>query len=158
MAASGAASAPLVNVRLSSRASWSPSRKVFAGWARAALGRSGAGQEISVLVVGEARSRALNRRYRGRDHATNVLSFPAASVAAGPAQLLGDLVICPKVLRREAREQHKRLKDHWTHLFVHGVLHLVGYDHEVASDALRMERREIRILRSMGIANPYRSR
>jgi probable rRNA maturation factor len=162
MAASGAIArvlpAPLVNVLRSSRGSWVPSRQVLAAWARAALGRAGAGQEISVLVVGEARSRALNRRYRGRDHATNVLSFPAAPPPAGPTRLLGDLVICPKVLRREARAQHKRLKDHWTHLFVHGLLHLIGYDHEVASEALRMERREIRILRSMGIANPYRSR
>ena len=111
-----------------------------------------------MLVVGEARSRALNRRYRGQDHATNVLSFPAAALATGPAQLLGDLVICPQVLRREARAQHKRLQDHWMHLFVHGLLHLTGYDHEADSDAQRMERREIRILRSMGIANPYRSR
>jgi probable rRNA maturation factor len=135
-----------------------PPRQALAEWASAALGRAAPGREISVLVVGEARSRALNRRYRGRDKSTNVLSFPAANAAAGHVQLLGDLVICPPVLRREARAQHKRLKDHWTHLFVHGLLHLVGYDHERSRDALRMERREIRILRRMGIANPYRSR
>ncbi|MGA3158774.1 MAG: rRNA maturation RNase YbeY [Steroidobacteraceae bacterium] len=147
---------PLISVRSQSRASGVPSRQTFTTWARAALGRTAPGREISVLVVGEQRSRALNRRYRGRDKPTNVLSFPAAT--AGAAQLLGDLVICPQVLRREAREQHKRLKDHWTHLFVHGLLHLIGYDHERAPDQRRMERREIRILRSMGIANPYRSR
>jgi len=153
-----ARAAPLVSVHSHSRGGWVPPRQAFAEWARAALGRAGPGREISVLVVGEARSRALNRRYRGRDKSTNVLSFPAAKAVAGPAQLLGDLVICPTVLRREARAQHKRLKDHWTHLIVHGLLHLIGYDHEQARDARRMERREIRILRGMGIANPYRSR
>lgn len=149
---------PLISVRRQSRASGVPSRQTFTAWARAALGRAAPGREISVLVVGEQRSRALNRRYRGRDNPTNVLSFPAATAGVGAAQLLGDLVICPQVLRREARAQHKRLKDHWTHLFVHGLLHLIGYDHERIRDQLRMERREIRILRSMGIANPYRSR
>ena len=161
MPASGAtarAAAPLVNVQRSTRNSWVPSHRAFSTWARAALGRAAAGREISVLVVGEARARALNRQYRGRDYATNVLSFPAVAASAAPALPLGDLVICPPVLHREARAQHKRLKDHWTHLFVHGVLHLIGHDHELASDALRMERREIRILRSMGIANPYVSR
>jgi probable rRNA maturation factor len=149
---------PLIRVRSQSRARGVPSRQAFRAWARAALGRAAPGREISVLVVGEAHSRALNRRYRGRDAPTNVLSFPAATAGAGAVLLLGDLVICPQVLRREARAQHKRLKDHWTHLFVHGLLHLIGFDHERASDAQRMERREIRILRSMGIANPYRSR
>jgi probable rRNA maturation factor len=145
-------------VQRHSRGNWVPPRQAFTEWASAALGRAAPGREISVLVVGEARSRALNRRYRGHDRSTNVLSFPALTTVAGAAQPLGDLVICPPVLRREARAQHKRLKDHWTHLFVHGLLHLIGYDHEQARDAQRMERREIRILRRMGIANPYRSR
>jgi len=162
MAAKGAGTralpGPVISVHSHSRGSWVPPRQALIAWASAALGRAAPGREISVLVVGEARSRALNRRYRGRDKSTNVLSFPAASAGAAPAQLLGDLVICPQVLRREARAKRKRLKDHWTHLFVHGLLHLIGYDHEQAGDALRMERREIRILRGMGIANPYRSR
>ena len=153
-----AAPGPLISVQSHSRGNWVPPRQALTEWASAALGRAAPGREISVLVVGEARSRALNRRYRGHDKSTNVLSFPAATAVDGPAQLLGDLVICPPVLRREARAQHKRLKDHWTHLFVHGLLHLIGYDHEQARDAQRMERREIRILRGMGIANPYRSR
>jgi probable rRNA maturation factor len=132
------------------------------------LGRTAAGREISVLLVGPARSRQLNQRYRGKDAPTNVLSFPAPvatlkasrsvpSLPVGSGDLLGDLVICPSVLRLEARAQHKRVRDHWAHLFVHGVLHLVGFDHERLGDARRMERREIRILRGLGIANPYRS-
>jgi probable rRNA maturation factor len=109
-----------------------------------------------VSLVGAARSRSLNARYRGRDHATNVLSFPAPPAGAGRAGLLGDLVICPAVLRAEARAQHKSARAHWAHLVVHGVLHLAGYDHERADQARRMEGREVRVLRGLGIANPYR--
>ena len=116
----------------------------------------GEGCELAVYVVGAGRSRALNARYRRRDHATNVLSFPAAPLPARPRPL-GDLVLCPQVLEREAREQGKSLRAHWTHLFVHGVLHLTGFDHAHAADARRMERREIRVLRTLGVANPYRS-
>jgi len=88
-----------------------------------------------------------------------VLSFPAAADARAPAapQPLGDLVICPAVLRAEAREQGKSVRAHWAHLVVHGALHLVGYDHEHRNDAERMERREIAVLRRLGFANPYRS-
>jgi probable rRNA maturation factor len=111
-------------------------------------------------MVGPAESRRLNSRYRGRDRATNVLSFPAAALPAaiyGAVRPLGDLVICPQVLRTEAREQRKSLRAHWAHLVVHGALHLIGYDHERDADATRMERREIRVLRRLGFANPYRS-
>jgi probable rRNA maturation factor len=134
-----------------------PARRLLQRWAVAALGRRVAGREISVLLVDPVHSRRLNHRYRGRDHSTNVLSFPAAPVTNQPAVSLGDLVICPQVLNREAREQGKRREAHWTHLFVHGLLHLVGYDHEQESDAVRMERREIRVLRQLGVGNPYRS-
>jgi probable rRNA maturation factor len=126
-------------------------------WAHMALGRRASGCEIAVYVVGAARSRALNARYRKRDHATNVLSFPATALPIAPRPL-GDLVICASVLEREARQQGKSLHAHWAHLFVHGVLHLAGYDHECAADAGRMERREIRVLRELGFDNPYRGR
>jgi rRNA maturation RNase YbeY len=103
-----------------------------------------------------------------------VLSFPAADLPAGRSKAvgrmpptatlddqmirpLGDLVICPQVLRAEAREQHKTLRAHWAHLVVHGALHLVGYDHEDPADANRMERREVSVLRRLGFPNPYRS-
>ena len=112
-------------------------------------------------MVGPAESRRLNARFRDRDKPTNVLSFPVAELPAPEAvdgpRPLGDLVICPQVLRAEAREQRKSLRAHWAHLVVHGSLHLIGYDHQRDADADRMERREIAVLRRLGFANPYRS-
>ena len=139
---------------------WSPRRADLERWARAALGRHALGAELGVRMVSPAESRRLNARYRGLDAPTNVLSFPSPAMPAGTprgARALGDLVICPRVLRGEARAQAKTLKAHWAHLVVHGSLHLIGYDHERASDARRMERREIAVLRRLGFANPYRS-
>ena len=106
-----------------------------ARWAGAALGARGAGREIARARRRRAReSRALNRDYRGKDKPTNVLSFPAPTLRARQRQRralpLGDLVICPQVVRREARAQGKTAQAHWAHLVVHGTLHLVGYDHE----------------------------
>lgn len=136
-----------------------PSRHLLRRWASAALGARGAGRELALSIVGAMRMRTLNRRYRGKDKPTNVLSFPAQPhpVARGATALpLGDVVICPAVLRREAREQGKPERAHWAHLVVHGTLHLVGYDHERDADARRMERREIAVLRALGFDNPYR--
>jgi probable rRNA maturation factor len=128
-------------------------------WARAALGARGAGRELAVRVVGAAEGRRLNAAWRGKDYATNVLSFPAPAAprAAGiPPAALGDVVICAPVVAREARAQRKPLVAHWAHLVVHGSLHLLGYDHERAADARRMERRERRVLAALGFDNPYR--
>jgi len=138
--------------------SWAPSRRELTRWACTALGARASGRELGVAVVGAAESRRLNARYRGRDRATNVLSFPAPAPAhtACPTPL-GDLVICAQVLRTEARAQAKPLSAHWAHLVVHGALHLIGYDHERDADARRMERREIAVLRRLGFPNPYRS-
>ena len=146
-----------VQVRRRVRA-WSPARRELAHWAATAIGRRFAGRELGVALVGAPESRRLNARYRGRDYPTNVLSFPpAAQPARGAPTPLGDLVICPRVLRQEARAQARPLRAHWAHLVVHGTLHLIGYDHERAADARRMERREIAVLRRLGFANPYRS-
>ncbi len=137
---------------------WAPSRRELMAWAGAALGRRASGSELGVAVVGAPESRRLNARYRGRDYPTNVLSFPAAAAAATVRpRPLGDLVICARVLRAEARAQEKTLRAHWAHLVVHGALHLIGYDHKGGADAQRMERREIAVLRRLGFANPYRS-
>ena len=147
-----------VSVTREVRAGWMPPLRDFRLWADTVLGSSAPKREISVLLVGERRSRALNARYRGRDRSTNVLSFPAPAVATRSSGALGDLVICPAVLRAEAREQRKDVRSHWAHMVVHGLLHLLGYEHERERDAQRMERREVRVLRRLGIANPYVSR
>ncbi|HEY7886997.1 MAG TPA: rRNA maturation RNase YbeY [Steroidobacteraceae bacterium] len=157
-----------VDVQTGVRA-WAPRARDFATWAGTALGRRAADGELGIRVVGSAESRRLNARYRGKDKPTNVLSFPPAPLpgsaggvsAAGVPQPgdprpLGDLVICAQVVRSEAREQRKPLEAHWAHLVVHGALHLIGYDHERESEAKRMERREIAVLRRLGFTNPYR--
>lgn len=126
--------------------------------ARAAIGDlTGGPGEISVVLADDPRVRALNRQYRGQDKPTNVLSFPnmEAPSAAGVGRLLGDVILARETLQREAREQHKSLEDHLAHLVVHGVLHLLGYDHEEAAEATEMEDRERRILAGLGIADPY---
>ena len=134
-----------------------PGQRSIATWAAAALGPKAAGKEIAVQVVTPAAIRRLNRDYRGKDKPTNVLSFPTTAPAGVKPQPLGDIVICPAVLKREAREQGKPERAHWAHLVVHGTLHLVGYDHEDDADARRMERREVAVLRRLGFPDPYRS-
>ena len=148
---------PALRVERRVRAGWQPTRADFRGWAGAALGRAAARSELGLRLVGPAESRSLNACYRGHDHATNVLSFPALPSATSVAGWLGDLVLCPAVVRAEARAQGKSARAHWAHLVVHGVLHLLGFDHEHPQQARRMERREIACLRRIGIANPYRA-
>lgn len=134
-----------------------PTRKQFRLWAEAALagiGDDSARRMLSIRIVDTEESAALNGQYRHKQGPTNILSFPvpAESQQAG---LLGDLAICAPVVTREATEQHKPLPHHWAHLVVHGVLHLLGYDHEKPRDAKTMETLEIRILAGLGIQDPY---
>ncbi len=120
--------------------------------------RHGAG--VSIRIVGAAESRRLNAAWRGKDKPTNVLSFPSGLAGgqnpapAGPFPL-GDLVICAPVVAREAREQGKASRAHWAHMVVHGVLHLLGYDHELDREAESMEAREMNLLATFGYPNPY---
>jgi probable rRNA maturation factor len=116
---------------------------------------------MTIRIVGANESRHLNRTYRGKDKPTNVLSFPADVPRMGdgphdgPGGVLGDLAICAPIVAREAREQGKSPRAHWAHMVVHGVLHLLGYDHENDRDAQAMESREVKILSHFGYANPY---
>jgi len=146
-----------VELSRAARVSGVPSKRLLGAWAAAAAGRRGARAVVSLRVVGPAEGRRLNRDYRGRDYATNVLSFPAGAVPAVEPRPLGDLVVCASVVAREAREQRKPVRAHWAHLVVHGVLHLLGHDHEDDADARRMERREVAVLRALGFPNPYRT-
>ena len=119
---------------------------------------------VDITLANDDEQRTLNRTWRGKDTATNVLAFPLTSIGADPAMpvppgaplLLGDVVLAFETVRREAEEQDKPLGHHLQHLIVHGVLHLLGYDHENAADAAIMEAREIAILSELGVPNPYR--
>ena len=125
-----------------------PTRAALARIAIAALERDA---DVTFRFVDGREGRALNRRYRGRDYATNVLTF----VYDDEMSLTGDIVLCAPVIAKEARAQHKTLRAHYAHLVIHGMLHLQGYDHERDADAARMEAREIALLRALGYENPY---
>jgi probable rRNA maturation factor len=112
---------------------------------------------LAIALANDATVRVLNRDFRGKDKPTNVLSFPADARATLPGEprFLGDIVLARQTVAREARQQEKRLAHHLTHLVVHGVLHLLDYDHETAADTQRMESLEVRILAQLGVPDPY---
>lgn len=115
--------------------------------------------ELCLVLADDGLVRRLNRRWRGRDRSTNVLSFPASSDRVrGAPLLLGDVVLAFETVAREAAAQGKSLGHHLAHLVAHGVLHLVGFDHEADAEARRMENLERRVLARLGIADPYRER
>ena len=133
-----------------------PSHAKLRNWARSAAGSKRKG-EITVRIVRVSESAALNSEYRGKKGPTNVLSFPAAPAPAVRGELLpiGDVVICASVVKREAREQGKKLDAHWAHMVVHGTLHLFGFDHEGRREAAVMEKRERSLLAALGFPDPY---
>jgi probable rRNA maturation factor len=133
-----------------------PAARSFGNWVRAALrGRHQGRRQVNIILFDERSAREINRRYRGRNHATNVLSWPYEPAPQETTGLLGDLVICPAVVAREAAEQGKPLRDHYAHLTVHGVLHLLGFDHQTPAEADRMEDLERRILAELDLPDPY---
>ena len=141
-----------------------PAAVSFRRWVAAALDGRIREADLAIRIVDAKEGRALNRHYRGKDYATNVLSFPA-DVAEGvklpkgvKMPLLGDLVICAPVVAKEARDQGKPLNAHYAHLTVHGALHLLGWDHEDECDAECMEKLEREILAGLGIDDPYLER
>jgi probable rRNA maturation factor len=136
-----------LTVQRASRAMHIPPDARLGRWAKAALTRPA---EVTLRYVAQEEGRRLNREYRGRDYATNVLTFIYET-----RPLSGDVVICAPVVAREAREQGKDVAAHHAHLLVHGLLHLQGYDHEDDRDARRMERRERAILARLGFGDPY---
>jgi len=150
-----------VEIQIAFRRNGVPHARTLRRWVLAALQtapRNGA-RVVTVRIVGNAESRKLNRDWRGKDRPTNVLSFPA-----GPTDHvshiarhvpLGDIVLCLPVIAREAREQGKPLQAHWAHMIVHGVLHLLGYDHVKSRDAKIMESLEVEILARLGYQDPY---
>jgi probable rRNA maturation factor len=146
-----------LSVGYAARRAGVPAPASFRRWVEAALrgARRRKATELSIRIVDTAEGRALNRDYRGKDYATNVLSFPVELPPGVDLPLIGDLAICAPVVAREAAEQGKDPRDHWAHMTVHGVLHLLGYDHIEDAEAEAMEALETRILAGLGIADPY---
>ncbi|TYA51953.1 rRNA maturation RNase YbeY [Aggregatibacter actinomycetemcomitans] len=126
-------------------------------WATAAVQPQSGEIEMTVRIVDETESHALNLNYRGKDRPTNVLSFPFECPDEVELPLLGDLVICRQVVEREAQEQEKPLMAHWAHMVVHGSLHLLGYDHIEDDEAEEMESLETQIMIGLGFVDPYLS-
>jgi len=125
-----------------------PTRSQFRRWVKAALSQSA---EIVIRIVDEMEGQQLNRQFRGKDYATNVLTFADHDIQP----LLGDIVLCAPVIEQEAQQQHKQLQAHYAHMTIHGILHLQGYDHLDDSEAAEMEQLEIQILSQFGLPNPY---
>jgi probable rRNA maturation factor len=134
-----------------------PAPASFRRWVEAALkgARRRKATEVAIRIVDAEEGQALNLQYRGRDYATNVLSFEADLPPGVNLPLIGDLVICAPVVAREAADQGKKANDHWAHLTIHGTLHLLGYDHIVDAEAEAMEALETRVLAGLGITDPY---
>lgn len=132
-----------------------PAAGTLRAYAEAALAGRREDGELSVRLVDADEGRALNRDYRDKDYATNVLSFPAELPPGVPLPILGDLVLCAPVIAREAEEQGKPLKHHYAHMLVHGVLHLLGHDHMDEAEAEAMEAIEREVLAGLDIPDPY---
>ena len=144
-----------VSVSYASPRTGVPAATSFRNWVAAALRGRIREADLAIRIVGAKEGRALNRHYRGKDYATNVLSFPAELPEGVKMPLLGDLVICAPVVAREAKEQHKPAVAHYAHLTVHGVLHLLGWDHDDDKEAEAMEQLERDILAELGLPDPY---
>lgn len=146
-----------LDLQLATEAGDLPAEAQLRRWVELALRQRTADSELTIRLVGAEEGQELNRTYRHKDYATNVLSFPA-EVPDGllDIPLLGDLVICVPVVEREAREQNKALEAHWAHLVIHGCLHLLGYDHIDDEEAEEMESLERQLLAELGYPDPYR--
>ena len=146
---------PMIDVQFAVSVEGMPEESVIRQWVLQALPNDKKDSELTVRVVDEAEITALNRQYRGKDGATNVLSFPYEAISGMETNLLGDVVICAPVVANESVAQDKPLDAHWAHIVIHGVLHLLGYDHHQDDEAHKMEARETGLLDSLGYANPY---
>jgi probable rRNA maturation factor len=144
-----------LDVSFAARRPWVPRRGQFKEWAEAALAAASERYALSVRVVGAVQSRSLNAHYRHKDKPTNVLSFAGAGLGPDGCHYLGELVICAPVVAREAQAAGKSRESHWAHMTVHGVLHLLGFDHERSQEARKMASREIQILDRLGFSDPY---
>ncbi len=132
-----------------------PDSKQFQSWLNQVADHLKTSGQVCIKIIDETESRYLNHTYRSKDKPTNVLSFPSEVPDFVESDHLGDLAICASVVEQEAQEQGKAVNDHWAHISIHGMLHLLGYDHVEDEDALVMEALEIKFLSELNIKNPY---
>ena len=144
-----------LEIQTESTASNLPSEAQLQAWVDIALKEYGKESELVIRIVDIEESTELNEHYRQKTGPTNILSFPFEAPEHIEIDLLGDLVVCAPVLEKEALEQQKTLNDHWAHIIIHGVLHLLGYDHIEEDEAHIMEEKEIQLLKELNITNPY---
>ncbi len=144
-----------VDVQFASQSPQIPDRQSIKMWVRTVLADYNKDTELVIRVVDEYEGTELNKKWRQMDTPTNVLSFPVSNIEAINHNILGDIVICAPVVTREAREQGKSIDAHWAHIVIHGVLHLLEYDHITKEDAEIMETLETDILANLGYADPY---
>ncbi|MEE8210435.1 MAG: rRNA maturation RNase YbeY [Acidiferrobacterales bacterium] len=148
-----------VNVQYASTAPGLPDEASITRWARTALAGPDQDEvEIGVRIVDEDEITQMNRRFRNETGSTNVLAFPFGKTPEVQSNLLGDIVICAPVVRREARAQNKQISAHWAHMVVHAIMHLRGYDHRTPGDAHIMEGIETHVLKRLGFPDPYTPR
>jgi len=146
---------PDIEIQRACDAPDAPADSDFQLWASHVLENQRRSGSVVIRLVDADESQSLNHQYRHKDYATNVLSFPFEAPQFIEEDHLGDLVICVPVVNREAGEQGKQASAHWAHMVIHGMLHLMGYDHETQAEADEMESIEIELLQKLGIRNPY---
>jgi probable rRNA maturation factor len=132
-----------------------PSKRLFQAWANKAYGKRKKKYEIVIRIVDAKEINELNKKFRKKNKPTNIISFNFYPPAGVKTNLLGDLVICAPIMRKEAKSQNKTFISHWAHITIHGVLHLLGLDHMNKKEAQKMEKLEIKLLGELGFANPY---
>lgn len=144
-----------LDIQIATESSDYPSEQQFQGWVDTVLADRNQDSEVVIRLVDTAESAELNQQYRHKTGPTNILSFPFEVPPGIDMDLLGDLVICAPLIAEEARQQHKQPSHHWAHITIHGILHLLGYDHMAEAEAEEMEALEIKFLKLLNIANPY---
>ena len=145
----------ILDIQSASSSEDAPDEQSIKRWVSAAIGSKTGDTELSVRIVDEPEGKLLNETYRGASGPTNVLSFPFDNEIPEPLALIGDIVVCAPVVKMEAQQQNKDLTAHWAHMIIHGVLHLLGYDHQNDSEAATMEKLETEIMQKLGFPPPY---
>ncbi len=145
----------VLDIQIISQSKQLPDQEQLQYWVDAVLKDEYQDSELVIRIVDEAEMTQFNEQYRDKKGSTNILSFPFEVPEGVDSNLLGDILVCAPVVEKEAQQQHKERDNHWAHIIVHGVLHLLGYDHVDDQDAEEMEALEIKILKKIKIKNPY---